>query len=422
MQVIAFDFFAKMVLSSADIKIMKNLIYLLILPVVALYGCSSIEDPSLEKKSKNAAEMRAAQKQARRNAVEEDRFEALTGGLPSKLSHANMVEIGKGKLLKIAKSDSASIIGSVSSDGGATWSSDFILKYEDGSKILNPNSYPQIYKMANGTLALLFYNNSSKSYSGGNPIWISGGRIDASGDVKWSQPEILVYNKNYERNFSLPNLLEKDNSAWILTRSGKRGVLNRASPRVLRAVSNPVDNVLATRDLVFNPRAFKNGGATFVMPKLKDVSKHGITIDFVARFTDSSVGKLVFDNMDNSGKGIQVLTDKNRSLRVIVNDGKTKLDWTTDTEMFQPGKLAHIAIILDGRANVLMSVANGKLNDGNGLRPFGWYSFYGEIGSVNGAIRAEVGRADGVEIKRFRIYSRALLVSEVLSNYRYERM
>ena len=99
-----------------------------------------------------------------------------------------------------------------------------------------------------------------------------------------------------------------------------------------------------------------------------------------------------------------------------MNDGVSQFAWTTDAGVYVPGKDAHIAIVIDGKFKLAMSVCNGQVCDGDSARPFGWEVFYPEISSVNASGSAVVARGFGVDMKRFRIYSRPLSVFEIISN------
>ena len=88
----------------------------------------------------------------------------------------------------------------------------------------------------------------------------------------------------------------------------------------------------------------------------------------------------------------------------------------TDSGAFTPGKEAHIAIVIDGKSKLAMSVYDGQVCDGDFARPYGWETFYPEISSINALGAAVVAKGFGINMKRFRIYSRPLTVFEILSN------
>ena len=126
----------------------------------------------------------------------------LAEGLPNEPAAHDTVTLSDGTIYKVEKTDIGKIFSRTSGDGGKTWTDPTALTYSNTGKfILNPNSRPQIFKLPNGSAILLFYNNTSDSYEGGNVVWASVGRPSGK-DFKWSQPEALHVAKR--RNGNIP--------------------------------------------------------------------------------------------------------------------------------------------------------------------------------------------------------------------------
>lgn len=370
---------------------------------LALLGCASA--PS----EKTRAQMRAEK-------ADSDALMILADGLPSAPVPRDSIPIGGGVLYRVEKSGTGKIFSRLSSDGGKTWSEPSPLKYADtGKYILNPNSRPQIFALPNGSAALLFYNNTSDSYDGGNVIWGSAGRPVGS-EIRWSQPQPLLVSKSPEKKYSLPFFFSKNGSYWLFTRNGKRGALRKVGANAAKFLDSDPERTLATRGMLLNLKNIERGGRTVPMPRIPDVKKRGLTVEFTANFENAEAGVPIFDNTDAQGKGLKVETAPGRAFSVYLNDGVSQFGWTTDAGAYVPGKDAHIAIVIDGRSKLAMSVYDGQVCDGDSARPFGWETFYPEISSVNASGSAVVARGFGVDMKRFRIYSRPLSVSEIISN------
>lgn len=370
---------------------------------LALLGCASA--PS----EKTRAQMRAEK-------ADSDALMILADGLPSAPVPRDSIPIGGGVLYRVEKSGTGKIFSRLSSDGGKTWSEPSPLKYADtGRYILNPNSRPQIFALPNGSAVLLFYNNTSDSYDGGNVIWGSAGRPVGS-EIRWSQPQPLLVSKSPEKKYSLPFFFSKNGSYWLFTRNGKRGALRKVGANAAKFLDSAPERTLATRGMLLNLKNIERGGRTVPMPRIPDVKKRGLTVEFTANFENAEAGVPIFDNTDTQGKGLKVETAPGRAFSVYLNDGVSQFGWTTDAGAYVPGKDAHIAIVIDGRSKLAMSVYDGQVCDGDSARPFGWETFYPEISSVNASGSAVVARGFGVDMKRFRIYSRPLSVSEIISN------
>ena len=370
---------------------------------LALLGCASA--PS----EKTRAQMRAEK-------ADSDALMILADGLPSAPVPRDSIPIGGGVLYRVEKSGTAHIFSRLRSDGGKTWSEPSPLKYADtGRYILNPNSRPQIFALPNGSAVLLFYNNTSDSYDGGNVIWGSAGRPVGS-EIRWSQPQPLLVSKSPEKKYSLPFFFSKNGSYWLFTRNGKRGALRKVGANAAKFLDSDPERTLATRGMLLNLKNIERGGRTVPMPRIPDVKKRGLTVEFTANFENAEAGVPIFDNTDAQGKGLKVETAPGRAFSVYLNDGVSQFGWTTDAGAYVPGKDAHIAIVIDGRSKLAMSVYDGQVCDGDSARPFGWETFYPEISSVNASGSAVVARGFGVDMKRFRIYSRPLSVSEIISN------
>lgn len=368
-----------------------------------LLGCASA--PA----EKTRAQMRAEK-------ADSDAFMILAEGLPNGRESRDTIPVGGGVLYRVEKSGTGKIFSRLSSDGGKTWSEPSALKYADtGRFILNPNSRPQIFALPNGSAVLLFYNNTSDSYDGGNVIWGSAGR-PAGREIGWSQPQPLLVSKSPEKKYSLPFLFSKNGSYWLFTRNGKRGALRKVGSCAAKFLDSDPESTLSTRGMLLNLKNIEKGGRTVSMPRIPDIKKGGLTVEFVANFENAEAGIPIFDNTDAQGKGLKVETAPGRAFSVYLNDGVSQFGWTTDAGAYVPGKDAHIAIVIDGKSKLAMSVCNGQVCDGDSARPFGWEVFYPEISSVNASGSAVVARGFGVDMKRFRIYSRPLSVFEIISN------
>jgi hypothetical protein len=91
--------------------------------------------------------------------------------------------------------------------------------------------------------------------------------------------------------------------------------------------------------------------------------------------------------------------------------------WDTDPGAVQAGKLQHVVFIVDGAANIMTCIVNGKFCDGGRYRNFGWSRISEKMDDVNGTSRFRLPDGLTGEISGIRIYNRYLTTSEAISNF-----
>ena len=78
-----------------------------------------------------------------------------------------------------------------------------------------------------------------------------------------------------------------------------------------------------------------------------------------------------------------------------------------------------LGIIIDGGPRLVMFIVDGRLCDGGAHQTRGWAWLYSALGDLsNGVVKLEVAPDYGGRVLGGRIYSRALLVSELVGNHR----
>jgi hypothetical protein len=78
------------------------------------------------------------------------------------------------------------------------------------------------------------------------------------------------------------------------------------------------------------------------------------------------------------------------------------------------GKTHHVAVVVDGGPRIISYVVDGRFCDGGEFRQFGWGRFSPNLRGANGAQRLRIGAG----VKALRVYTRALMTSEVVGNFR----
>lgn len=87
--------------------------------------------------------------------------------------------------------------------------------------------------------------------------------------------------------------------------------------------------------------------------------------------------------------------------------------------MVKEGK-NHVVFVVDGEANLITSIVNGKLCDGGRYRFQGWSWFSSDISLLNGNGYFRIASSFDGSVKKLRVYERRLTTSEAINNYRSE--
>ncbi len=344
---------------------------------------------------------------------------------------ANLVELSDGSLYCTYRTIDGYNCAAYSRDGGRTWTPPAYATYTPGGRrIKHPRAANFVRKFSNGKFLLWFHNHGGEAvhaqkwsyYSGRNPGWIAGG-VERNGFIHWSQPEILLYDENPDTRISYPDFIE-DHGKYFITETMKTHArVHPIDASLLDAVWGQLDNrTVARRGLVLEIAGTPRSVA---LPALPDLSRGGgFTIEMWVRLSELSEGQTLLDTTTSSGKGIRLRTTDRFTCGLDLSDGRAKGSWDSDPGTHEgvarSGMWQHVVFIVDGGPKIISVVVDGVLNDGGAVRDYGWGRFPAELGDVNGGEARLAPRIFG-EIRKVRIYDRALRTSEAVSNWRAER-
>lgn len=309
-----------------------------------------------------------------------------------------------------------------SKDKGQSWSIPDTLRYASRipNVIKNPRACPRLFKCKNGNYLLWFHNHGGKDFKQRTPVWVTGG-IEKNGSIEWSQPEILLY--THETNvsgMSYPDLIEENGKYWITETQKNIGRIHPIDPKLLDGLWKQ----RKIRNLIKNGLEFTASNITkstqFHLPKLVKLSQGGMTIEMLLKFNDLKANQILFDNQDDKNAGIRICTGWNKTLRIEVGDGaKNSYIWTTDEGYFKTNTTHYVSFIVDGLAQTVSVIIDGKLCDGGYNRQYGWGKYPDTLGDINGRSETSVTSLfDGI-IYKLNIYNRYLTTSESIGNYRF---
>jgi hypothetical protein len=252
--------------------------------------------------------------------------------------------------------------------------------------------------------------------------------------IRWSQPEIVLYDDDPYVRMSYPDLIE-DGGNYYLTETQKHAArVHRIDATLLEGLWGQFTERSTSRQgLVLRlPAEGKPMPRTCDMPRLPALNQHdhsradygtkdlraGLSIDVWVRFDTLAAGQIVLDNRNPAGQGLSLETTSRATLEIVLNDGRSESRWDCDPGVLQLGKLHHVVAIVDGGPKIISFVVDGRLCDGGDARQFGWGRFNPNLRTPDGEAALRIGPSLKGEVQSLAIYSRALRTSEAVGNFR----
>lgn len=353
----------------------------------------------------------------------------------------NLVGMSDGKLYAMYRTIDGYNCQAYSSDGGRHWTPPQYGTYTPGGRrIKQPRAANFVWKLSNGKFLQWYHNHGGEAahsrewttmatgyYRSRNPGWISGG-IEKNGAIHWSQPEILLYDDDPAVRMSYPDFIENDGRYFITETQKTVARVHEVDASLLEGLWKQFEKgEVARRDLAVDLAAKDCApGSTLQMPQLRRLDDGGgLSLDFWVKFDELSPGQTVFDDRDEKGKGIALITSDRFTLKILLSDGQHSAEWDSDPGTHE-GTLKvngwqHVVVTIDGGPKIITFVIDGILNDGSSVRQYGWGRFRPEVSEVSGSPRAILAKPLLGQLKSFRLYSRALRTSEAVGNFRAER-
>lgn len=328
-----------------------------------------------------------------------------------------------------------------SRDGGRTWEPSQYMRFANGRLMKHPRAANFAWRCENGKFLYWFHNHGGRfirqhpnrrsiAYEDRNPVWLVGGEeVDSpSGKIiRWSQPEIVLYDDDPIVRMSYPDLIE-EGGQYFLTETQKdvarvhpidatllNGLWNQFRPAgkvpreglLLESSGQSLTSVKAPELPQFYRRSQRADHG-------KQDLRAGFTVELWLQLASTTPGQILVDNRTAEGKGFALMVTKDNSLEIVLNDGRTESRWSSDPGTLVAGPSQHIAVVIDGGPKVITFVTDGVVNDGGEARQFGWGRFNPNLRSVQGAGTLTVAHPF---VQKLRIYGRALRNSEAISAF-----
>ena len=335
-----------------------------------------------------------------------------------------------------------------SRDGGHTWTAPEYLRYADGRPIKHPRAAVFCWKCRNGKYLLWFHNYGGRfirehperrtiAYQDRNPVWLAGG-VEAdtpSGVVlRWSQPEIVLYDDDPFIRMSYPDLVEEEGRYYLTETQKDVARVHAVDPGLLAGLWGQFGPppAAAEEGLALRlPEAGQPVPAEAPMPALpaflerdgrradqgaRDL-RQGVSLEVWVRLESLAAGQVLLDTRTPSGAGCCLRTAPGGAAEIVLSDGRTENHWACDPGLLSTGRRHHLVAIVDGGPKVVSWVVDGRLCDGGEARQFGWGRYSPHLRGVQGAdvLRIAPGLPGAVEA--LRIYTRALRTSEAVGHW-----
>lgn len=310
---------------------------------------------------------------------------------------------------------------SYSRDGARSWSQPEPMRYRPAGRALrHPRACPQLWRCANGKFLFWSHQHGGRDFRGRNPVWLCGG-VEKNGIIIWSEPELLLYDDNPRTRISYPCLIEDRGGFWVTETQKSIARVHKVDAALLEALWRQLEGPWrsTTRGLVLSldQKAIENCHGVAV-PELPDLSQRGgFTLELHLTLSSLKPGQVILEARGSDGRGFAVST-KAGTLALTFSDGHKTGTWDVDKGLLRPGRRHHVDFIVDGGPAIVTCVVDGRLCDGaTHPRQRGWGRFERALGRAGGGLLRVPARARPF-LKALHLYSRPLLTSEAVANYR----
>ncbi len=346
---------------------------------------------------------------------------------PRELSHVSeehsYVVLSDGTIFTVFRTVSSYPYCAYSRDGGHTFTEPERMRYADGRFMNNPRAANFIWKCKNGKYLYWFHNNRYDGYTNRNPVWISGAieyKAEDGMRLKFSQPEILLYDDDIHSIISYPDLIEdvplegKNESEYYVSETQKYFArLHEVNKSLIEGLWAQFEDGCPTDTGIPAEKS---------LPKIKPLSERtqfvsgfgtqNNEVSFALRFNFKVPEKdeLLFSNMNENSKGLKaVYNSETTRIEFTLGDGHCISRFDSEKGILKPNTTHDAAIIIDGGPHVIEFVIDGQLCTADD-RMFGFGRFNPFTQDINGKPELEIGSS----VKNLKFYDGLLRVSDIV--------
>jgi hypothetical protein len=331
----------------------------------------------------------------------------------------NLVALRDGSLYCTYRTVEGHPCHAYSRDGGRSWTGPEYMTYTPGGRMVkHPRAANFVRKFSNGKFLYWFHNHGGKSYEGRNPAWLAGG-IERDGFIRWSQPEIVLYDDDPKVRMSYPDFIEQDGRVYITETQKSVARVHPIDPGLLEMLWTQHERKSVAREdllLELAGERCRAGAAETLLPLPKWIPGEGMTVELWLTSNQRADATLL-DTRDAAGKGFAVGLTARGGLTMTLSDGAVSASLNTEPNLITPDIRHHAVFIVDAGPRLLLVVLDGQLLDGGDTLEQGWHRLPDGLTDVNSGPLRFLDAASG-QVEMLRVYGRYLRVSEAIGNYR----
>ncbi|MFZ2654515.1 MAG: sialidase family protein [Victivallales bacterium] len=330
-------------------------------------------------------------------------------------------------------------VESYSRDGGHTWSMPRYKCFADGRRIKHPRAANFAWKCGNGKYLYWFHNHGGSilsaqpgnadggAYDDRNPVWLCGGVETDSPEgriIKWSEPEIVLYDDDPFVRISYPDLIEEDGRYFLSETQKDTARIHEIPADFLERIWKGLEARPGGRKTLADfadakPILDMKGSGSAIAPKLPEFFTRDFqSPDFRGRSTGNgfaieiilSLGAIrgcsIIEGRRKDGRGLELNIAADGSLELIMDDGWMEQRMTSEPCLKADG-LQHVVINVDGGPRIVSFIVNGRFCDGGEQRQFGWQRFSPYLRHVNWCEKWTISN-----VKHLKVHDRVLMAAE----------
>ena len=255
-------------------------------------------------------------------------------------------------------------------------------------------------------------------YDSRNPAWIRGG-VEVAGAIHWSEPEILLSDRDPGQRISYADVVEDDGDLFITATEKTQARVHRIDPDLIAGLFDPRrDGSGLLLDL-----AGPDTGAD--LPPLPPLEDGGLSVLCrIAPGNERTPGVLfAAHGADGQGLRVRLETDGRCRLELCgtlrappggLREGCGMAMQAWDTSLPLPVEACSVAFLVDGRARVWSVLVDGRFDDGGAHRAYGWTRLQPGLSTLPHGGTASRGPA----LHRVLVLDRCLRSAEAIALHR----
>ena len=309
----------------------------------------------------------------------------------------SFVTLSDGSIFCVFRTVSGNSYCAYSRDKGHTFTAPEKMTYADGRPMRHPRAANFIWKCQNGKYLYWYHNHGGKTYDDRNPVWLSGAVEYAAADgmrLKFSQPEILLYDPDVMIRMSYPDMIEEGGAYYFTETQKCLARTHKAETSLIEGLWSQFDKEGERKHGI----VLQNGSA---MPELRPFIERDYTAnDSHSVDTGASFSLLLTADFDKPGVLFSTMTQEHRGMEAAfdgekivftLGDGRRTNVFYSDKAPLAAKGVHTVVVQVDAGSRVVSMMIDRKVCDGADERQFGYGWFDRSLLHANGNQTAFVG-------------------------------